>query len=326
MSLSVIGNNIANINTIGFKTGRALFQEMLSETIQGASRPSDYSAGTNPIQVGLGMSVASVSQTFGQGQLQLTGNMMDMAVQGDGFFVLREGGQQFYGRAGAFGFDGDGRLTAGQGLLVQGWMANANGQIGSGTATGDIDLPFGQKSPARATQEIRLQSNLDASAQALSTITQTNPLLAQALSTDALQNLFNATGQDLGVQLGDSLNVRFAGTGDTAVTDLSVSGAKLDLVDGDTIVVTDGQDSANLIFDDSWDLSTFAAQIQSTLSTLGNETDVAVTVNTDGSLLFTNPSGGNNQDLTVPMFSLVWPYWPGHWPGKRNVVIRRWAH
>ena len=72
LSLSVIGNNIANINTVGFKTGRTVFQEMLSETIQGASRSSDSRAGTNPLQVGLGMSVASVSNNFGQGQLPLS--------------------------------------------------------------------------------------------------------------------------------------------------------------------------------------------------------------------------------------------------------------
>jgi len=301
MSLSVIGNNIANINTIGFKAGRALFQEMLTETIQGASRPSEYSAGMNPIQVGLGMSVATVSQSFGQGQLQLTGNMMDMAVQGEGFFVLREGGQNFYGRAGAFGFDGDGRLTAGQGLLVQGWMANDDGQLSSGAAVGDIELPFGQKSPARATTEIRLQSNLDAAAEALSTITQTNPFLARALSTDGIENLSNSTGQDLGVQLGDALTVSFAGTGDSLVTNLSVDNAPMDLLNGDVISVSDGLGSTNITFDDSWTLSNLAAQVQAALATLGNETDVTVSVNADGSLLFSNPSGGNNVDLTVSL-------------------------
>src|SRR5262245_15602907 len=88
-SLSVIGNNLANINTIGFKNGRALFQEMLSETVRGASRPTADRAGTNPMQVGLGMAVAGVDTSFSQGQLQMTGNMLDMAIQGDGFFVFR---------------------------------------------------------------------------------------------------------------------------------------------------------------------------------------------------------------------------------------------
>ncbi len=300
MSLSVIGNNIANINTIGFKGGRALFQEMLSETMQGASRPTDGRAGTNPIQVGLGMSVASVESSFSQGQLQLTGNMMDMAVQGEGFFVMRGGGRAFFGRAGAFGFDGEGRLTAGQGLLVQGWRADDTGVIGSGSALDDIVLPFGQKSPARATQQIQLQSNLDASAEALSTVTQTNSLRAMAQATDQLETLFNSRGQSLGIQDGDVIRVTYSGTADTLVSNLSTeSGAPMDLQSGDTIVISDGVGTRSITFDGSWTLGDFAQQVQTQLQAIGTETDIAVGINADGSLAFTNPAGGNNTDITV---------------------------
>lgn len=299
MSLSVIGNNIANINTVGFKGGRALFQEMLSETIQGASRPNGSSAGTNPIQVGLGMSVASVSSSFSQGQLQLTGNQMDMAVQGDGFFVMNNGGRRYYGRAGAFGFDGEGRLTAGQGLLVQGWQADSRGQISSGSLD-NIVMPFGQKSPAMPTQTITLASNLDASAQALSTITRTGSLRALAQPADQLEDLFNARGQSLGIQDGDVISVSYAGTGDTLVTNLSTaSGAPFDLQNGDTIVVSDGSGNQSITFDSSWTLDQMAAQVQGALAAIGTETDVTVSVNADGGLSFSNPAGGNNADVTV---------------------------
>jgi flagellar hook protein FlgE len=301
--LSVIGNNIANINTIGFKGGRALFQEMLSQTIQGASAPTQTAAGTNPVQVGLGMSVASVSSSFAQGQLQLTGNIMDMAVEGEGFFVLREGRRQFFNRAGAFGFDGQGRLTAGQGLLVQGWLADRDGRIGSGSTIGDIELPFGQKSPARATGEIRMSSNLDASAQALGTITETNPFLARSLSTDTLPTLRNSRGQDLGIQDGDPITVQYAGTGESLVVDLSnSSGTQLDIQNGDSLVIADGFGTANIAFDSSWTLAQFAAQIEAVLNDpgqLGTETDISVSVNSDGSLNFSNPAGGNDADITV---------------------------
>ena len=303
VSMSVIGNNIANINTIGFKGGRALFQQMLSDTIQGASRPTDASAGTNPVQVGLGMSVAAVSNNFGQGQLESTGNMMDMAVQGSGFFVMRGGNRQFYGRAGAFGFDGDGRLTAGNGLLVQGWRADDNGNLGSGSGlVDDILLPFGQKSPARATATMRLASNLDASAQALNSVLRTGSLRATAGLNDTLQSLFNSSGQSLGVQAGDTLQMQYAATDQALVTDLvTESGAAMDLSNGDTITVRDGTGQTDLTFDSSWTLGDLAAQIQTALATIGTESDVQVSVTTDGNLLFSNPSGGNNADLSVTL-------------------------
>jgi len=303
LSLSVIGNNIANINTVGFKGGRALFQEMLSETIQGASRPTATSAGTNPKQVGLGMSVSSITSSFSQGQLQLTGNQMDMAVQGDGFFVLNNGGRRYYNRAGAFGFDGQGRLTAGQGLLVQGWSADRDGNISSGSALDDIELPFGQKSPARATTSIRLASNLDASAEALSTITQTNSLRAMAQNTDQLETLFNSQGQSLGIQEGDVIRVTYAGTQDTLVTNLSTeSGAPVDLQDGDTIIVGDGTNQTSITFSSAWTLRQLASQVQSALD-VGGTGDITVNINTDGSLSFQNSAGGAIGDITVTLSS-----------------------
>jgi flagellar hook protein FlgE len=297
-SLSVIGNNLANINTIGFKNGRALFQEMLSETVRGASRPTDERAGTNPLQVGLGMSVAGVNTQFSQGQLQLTGNMMDMAIQGGGFFVLRNGDLRAYSRAGAFEFDGEGRLNAGQGLLVQGWLANAEGVIGSGSTLGDIRLPFDEKSPARATTTIRLASNLDASAEALNTITQSGSFLALAQATDSLTNLFSSSGTPIGVQDGDVVELRYAGTAETLVTNLSDSaGAPLDLQNGDTVVVTTGVGSGQFTFDDTMTLLDLGRAIENILIT--QEPGVSVGVNSDGSLSFSNPSGGGGNDLTV---------------------------
>jgi len=303
VSMSVIGNNIANINTIGFKTGRAIFQQMLSDTIQGASRPTNGSAGTNPVQVGLGMSLGAISNNFGQGQLEATGNMMDMAVQGDGFFVMRNGGRQFYGRAGSFGLDGTGRLTAGQGLIVQGWVADASGNLGSGSGlVDDVVLPFGQKSPARATSTLTLQSNLDSSAEALNSILRTNAFRATAAAGDAIQDLFASSGQPLGAQAGDSLRLQYAATDAALVTNLATdAGVALDLVDGDTISVSDGSGSTTLTFDDAWTLGDLAAQVQAALATIGTETDVQVTVSPEGNLLFTNPAGGNNADLNVTL-------------------------
>ncbi|MDX9856341.1 MAG: flagellar hook-basal body complex protein [candidate division Zixibacteria bacterium] len=166
VKMNVIGNNIANINTIGFKAGRVNFQEALVQTTRGAGRPSTVSGGTNPVQLGLGMQVASVDNLFQQGGLETTGQITDLAIQGSGFFILGDNNNnRFYTRAGAFGFDADSTLVdPATGLYVLGRMADATGQIPSLATTGPIQLPFGQQDPAQATELVTLANNLDASA------------------------------------------------------------------------------------------------------------------------------------------------------------------
>lgn len=164
--LNVIGNNIANVNTIGFKTGRVNFQEALVQSYKGAGRPSAVSGGTNPIQLGLGMQVATVDNLFLQGGLETTGQITDMAIQGSGFFVLGDSNNnKFYTRAGAFGFDAESNLVdPATGLYVLGKMADSAGNIPSLATTGPITLPFGQQDPARSTEFVTLANNLDSSA------------------------------------------------------------------------------------------------------------------------------------------------------------------
>ncbi|ORC34271.1 flagellar hook protein FlgE [Marispirochaeta aestuarii] len=163
--MDVIGNNISNVNTIGFKKGRVNFQDMLSQTMSGAARPTDDLGGVNPKQVGLGMTIAAIDTIHTQGSLQTTGVMTDIAIQGNGFFILREGDKEFYTRAGAFGLDEAGTLVnPANGLKVQGWMAQeVEGQtiINTASDVGDITIPIGGKDPASATSEVYLACNLD---------------------------------------------------------------------------------------------------------------------------------------------------------------------
>jgi flagellar hook protein FlgE len=163
--MDVIGNNISNVNTIGFKKGRVNFHDMLSQTMQGAARPTEEVGGVNPKQIGLGMTVASVDTIHTQGSLQTTGVMSDLAIQGNGFFVLQSGNKQFYSRAGAFGIDENGTLVnPANGLRVQGWMAETvEGETIINTATDvtDLIIPVGSKDPASATSEVWLACNLD---------------------------------------------------------------------------------------------------------------------------------------------------------------------
>jgi flagellar hook protein FlgE len=162
--MNVIGNNISNINTIGFKSGRSIFREALVQTLRGAGRPSTVSGGTNPVQLGLGMEVASIDNLFTQGGLELTGQITDLAIQGNGFFLLSDGNSKFYTRAGAFGFDANSYLVnPSNGLYVQGKMADAAGIIPATATVGNIQLPFGQQDPARNTTKVDFGNNLDAS-------------------------------------------------------------------------------------------------------------------------------------------------------------------
>ncbi len=163
--MDVIGNNIANINTIGYKKGRVNFQDMLSQTMSGAARPTTDLGGVNPKQVGLGMTVASIDTIHTQGSMQTTGVMTDLAIQGNGFFVMSAGAKNFYTRAGAFGLDENGTLiNPANGMKVQGWTAETiDGQafVNAAADVGDLNIPVGSKDPASSTSEVELACNLD---------------------------------------------------------------------------------------------------------------------------------------------------------------------
>ena len=103
--MDVVGNNISNVNTTGFKSSTTVFQDVLSQALRGGGAATQALGGTNPAQVGLGSRVAAITTNFGQGALQRTGRATDLAVQGDGFFVVNQGGQELYSRASSFSID-----------------------------------------------------------------------------------------------------------------------------------------------------------------------------------------------------------------------------
>ncbi len=164
-SMSIVGNNISNTNTHGFKTGRVTFRESLVQTLRGPSAPRENFGGQSALQVGLGMQVGSVDIDRTQGMLQQTGIVTDLAVDGDGYFILSNGQTDFFTRAGNFVFDANGNLTSpGSGLIVQGWLADDSGSIPTGAPLENLTLPFGETSPARASTEVDFSANLDAGA------------------------------------------------------------------------------------------------------------------------------------------------------------------
>jgi flagellar hook protein FlgE len=163
--MDVIGNNVANVNTTGFKRGRVNFQDMISQQLSGAASPTDEVGGVNPKEVGLGMQVASIDTIFTQGNLQSTGVATDVAIQGNGFFVMKDGEQTYYTRAGDFSLDKNGTLVnPANGMRVQGWMArDLNGEMVVQTAASPTDLviPVGLKDPAKATENVDFRCNLN---------------------------------------------------------------------------------------------------------------------------------------------------------------------
>lgn len=159
--MDTIGNNIANVNTVGYKGSRVTFQDTLNQTLRLASGAQSGRGGVNPEQVGLGVSLASIDVLQTQGNLQNTGKVTDLAIQGDGFFVVSDGTRQFYTRAGAFTLETSGKLVyPSNGMVVQGWMAN-NGAIDNTAQVTDVTLPVGQTIAPITTANVSFKYNLN---------------------------------------------------------------------------------------------------------------------------------------------------------------------
>ncbi|MCZ8237950.1 MAG: flagellar hook protein FlgE [Leptospiraceae bacterium] len=170
--MDVIGNNISNVNTHGFKTERVTFQDMISQELSGASEPKDNIGGINPKQVGLGSLIAAIDKIMTQGSLQTTGKNTDVAISGEGFFIVKNGDKEFYTRSGAFNVDKNGYyVNPATGVKVQGWNArkdeDGNRFINSAASVEDIVIPLYSKEPAKATSNVDFQSNLNAAALAV---------------------------------------------------------------------------------------------------------------------------------------------------------------
>ena len=165
--MDVVGNNIANVNTTGFKASRVTFADMISQNLSGAAAPNGTIGGVNPKQVGLGMSVASTDLIYTNGSVQQTGKNTDVAIsRGDGLFVVKRGEQRYYTRNGAFEFDAEGNLTIpSSGLYVQGYMAD-NGRVAmAGDNTTNIKIPAGKPMAGTETDLATYTKNLNATTQ-----------------------------------------------------------------------------------------------------------------------------------------------------------------
>jgi flagellar hook protein FlgE len=217
--LDVTGNNIANVNTAGFKASSTQFQDTLSQVQQGATGPQAETGGTNPAQVGLGVRVAGVSTNFSQGSSQSTGRATDLMISGDGFFVTSKGGNQLFTRAGSFSPDAANQLVSPDGGVLQGWPAT-DGVIDAGGPVGDITLNPNTM-VAKETKAVTLDGNLPSDA-------------PDNTKLDRLVKVYDAAGAER------SLTVTFTKAGSTwnmAATDNGTTS-------NGSVTYTDGQRTA----------------------------------------------------------------------------------
>ncbi|BDU77493.1 flagellar hook protein FlgE [Mesoterricola sediminis] len=189
-ALSVIGNNLANLNTAGFKGASSEFQDLFAAAIANQGTQGNG----NPMQVGLGASLGSVATNFSQGSFQQTGNVTDMAMQGNGFFTLQnKQGSAVYTRNGNFTIDKSGFLVDSQGNKVMGWNAT-NGVVNPGGLPTPIQLNMAGTSGGVATRNVEIIANLNSAAATTSVFTSTVQIYDSLGATHSVTLSFQPTG------------------------------------------------------------------------------------------------------------------------------------
>ncbi len=224
-AIDVAGNNIANVNTTAFKNSRISFETQISQTPRSGSAPNGAIGGTNPAQVGLGVRLGSISRDFTNGAISPTGVSTDMALEGDGFFVVNDLGTQRYTRNGNFTLDRDFNLATSTGALVQGYGVDGDYNVVNGVLQ-NVTIPMGVSTLASATTEVKFAGNLNAGGEIATrgSITDFETLYTDAAATSpasaatALDALFQADGSNPFV-LGDVITISGATRGGSTIPD-----------------------------------------------------------------------------------------------------------
>ncbi|HEX5330821.1 flagellar hook protein FlgE [Sulfuricurvum sp.] len=198
VAMDVESNNIANVNTIGYKYSRANFSDLLAQTNQIATAPQGQIGGKNAVQIGLGTTVSSITRIHSQGSIQNTDKNTDVAIQGDGFFIVSsDGGNTYkYSRSGDFKFDAAGNFVDNNGFIVQGWVRDeTTGLVDSTAPIANIQIPPGLTTPAQATSEVVIKANLSSG----DTVTQFKPIYTldtNALTKNGVDGVANTSDDD----------------------------------------------------------------------------------------------------------------------------------
>jgi flagellar hook protein FlgE len=271
VAMDVESNNIANVNTVGFKYSRANFSDLLAQTKAISTAPQGDLGGKNAVQVGLGTTVSSMTRIFSQGSVQNTDKNTDMAIQGDGFFIVSpDGGNSYkYTRSGDFKFDASGNFVDNNGFVAQGWLRDpVTGKVDSTAPITNIQIPPGLTTPASPTREVVLNANLNSGSiiENMSSAYQvasgtpnsiTNPGQGDAVDRNGntvasgdMGVMFNEAGEAFNLQDGQGIWAGFRHATSTATGNVAAGAAELDITfeldDGSLKqITTAGGDAAN---------------------------------------------------------------------------------
>lgn len=315
IAMDVESNNIANVNTIGFKYSRANFSDLLAQTNQIATAPQGDLGGKNAVQVGLGSSVSSVTRIHSQGSIQNTDKNTDVAVQGDGFFIVSaDGGSTYkYTRSGDFKFDGAGNFVDNNGFIAQGWLRDeVTGQVDATAPITNILIPPGLTTPANPSSEVVLKANLNSgptvenftAAYAVpSNTTGNTPALdsnGNAIASGDMGVLFNETGEALSLQDGQGVWIGFEPSVTTpAAAATAGNGQTLDITftldDGSTVAVSSTSPTTAPAQTAAQNAQTFAAAINSRTAVTG----VSAAVNASDEVVLTNTNSNANASHNI---------------------------
>lgn len=310
IAMDVESNNIANVNTIGYKYSRANFSDLLAQTNQIATAPQGELGGKNAVQIGLGSSVTSITRIHSQGSIQNTDKNTDVAIQGDGFFIVSsDGGNTYkYSRSGDFKFDAQGNFVDNNGFIVQGWVRDEDtGLVDSTAPIANIQIPPGLTTPANASTQVVVKANLSSSG----TVTQYSPTYTiDATGVVTTSDGRTAVAEDMGVmfngsgeafQLTPSTTANpYVGQGITVSFDGGATSQNFRYTNDATLAgTTDTATSPETYyFQTTADLRT-GLNALAQLTSAGSE----VTVNNQGKFIVSNSAGA--APLTIAISSIV---------------------
>jgi len=275
--MDVLGSNIANVNTVGYRSGRMTFQDQMSQTLSGAQGATTTRGGVNPAQIGLGSQVGAIDTLFSQGNFQNTERLLDLGIEGKGFFQLvDQAGGIYFTRAGNFSLDSDGYIVnPSNGLKLFGLLADRTGSINETQPAESIRIDYSMQADAQVTRNVTLGGNLDSRIQPTT-----------ASSRNQLLGLFDEYGRSLNLRIGDV--IEFSG----GFVDKNGNG----ILDGGDVNLTDltittvGSDTT---------LADLAKAMETALRAATSSTSIAVSVNPDGSIKVSTDSLNPIVGMTV---------------------------
>ena len=322
VAMDVESNNIANVNTIGFKYSRANFSDLLAQTKAIATAPQGQLGGKNPVQVGLGSSVSSMTRIFAQGSVQNSDKNTDVAIQGDGFFIISpDGGNTYkYTRAGDFKFDAGGNFVDNNGFIAQGWLRDpVTGKVDSTAPIENINIPPGLTTPANPTSEVVLKANLNSgpivesfspayavpSGAPVLPFTQQQPAVDKngyPIESGDVGVMFNEVGEAFALQTGQGIWASFIAS--TITGNAVTGGLAADSTETITFDLDDGSTkSVSFTFLAGNTAAQNAAIEAAAINSISSVTGITATVNASDQVVLVNDNGNASASHNISVNS-----------------------